>query len=198
MLFVVRFFNDRKVSAEVGVINAVEAEAPESSCHLSFNACADRIAECFAEGCADCGSCLDEYGLFGISKSCEYGFCSVFFVKGACRADSDALTAVNAGRVTEGHIVCAADRGLETSVVRADNADRLEMFTGGYAAAAEDTFVVVADHMGCGFVEFEFVHGTFICVRVVYAVFLAEGLQFAVAAPDAGKAFLVMIRKQEL
>lgn len=49
----------------------------------------------------------------------------VLFGEGTCRAGYDTLTAGNAGHFAERHLKCAADLGIETAVVCADDGDVL-------------------------------------------------------------------------
>ena len=191
------FFHYRKVGGEVGIEYLIEAEATERSGEFSGNGSTYREAEFLAESSTDGGSGLDDDVFGRIGKSgIDFGG-AVFFMESADGASEDTLAAVYAGGIGKGFAVDGADGGLYTALGNADSADFLNVVAGGDAAAAADTFAVIADDgrtdivilsLGFGAVE-----GIF-----VYAVFFAECLKFAVAASYAGGAFSVMVGEKEL
>ena len=121
---------------------------------------------------------MDNNVLGRISQSLEYLSGVVLLDQSAGRTYDGTLTAADAGDFCQIFVERAADLGIETAVVRADNADIL-LFTSGYAAAAKDTLVVVANEVQSGDVlvivglsadEF----------GLIYAVLEAQCLQLAV------------------
>ena len=116
----------------------------------------------------------------------------VLFCKSTRRADCDALSAAYAAGICQLHIERAADIGVESSLVRADDADALILFADRRAPSAKDTFIIVANQMDSGSIQV--VHWFFAVVNRVFpdVIQAAEGLQFAVAAADTGKTFPVM------
>ena len=87
---------------------------------------------------------------------------------------------------------------IETAVIRADNTDALHILACAYTAAAENTFLIIANKECCALI----VSGLGIFTRemlfVIYAVVAAELLELAVLAADAGETFSLMSGKNKL
>ena len=79
--------------------------------------------------------------------------------------------------------------GLEPTLDRPDNRYALKRITGSDTAAAEDTFIVVAVHMGGRHIDVVFVGNTLIVVLILDAVFFTKRLELTTLAADAGQAF---------
>ena len=139
---------------------------------------------------------MDDNVLGRISQRLEYLGGVVLLDQSACRADNGTLTAAHAGNFAQILIERAADRGIKAAVVRADDADEL-LFTSGYAAAAKDTLVVVADKVQGGVVFFIMGLGAGVFV-FIYAVFQTQLLQLAVVAAGAGQTLFVVVTEQQL
>ena len=122
----------------------------------------------------------------------------VFLVDGADGAGRDALSAVDAGGLSQREIEHGTDVRVETALVRADAADALAHRTGGDTAAAEDALRIVADHMRSGVVDLEDRVLACVVVLVFDAVFLAELLELTIAGTDAGQAFFSVVGEDQL
>ena len=86
---------------------------------------------------------------------------------------------------------------VKSSVVSADYTDLLHILTSSYAAAAKDTLVVVANDGNRG--KIERILGLFALeVFLVNTVLLAELLELAGGAADAGQTLSVVVGKNEL
>lgn len=87
---------------------------------------------------------------------------------------------------------------IETAVIRADNTDALHILACAYTAAAENTFLIIANKECRALI----VSGLGIFTRemlfVIYAVVAAELLELAVLAADAGETFSLMSGKNKL
>ena len=80
---------------------------------------------------------------------------------------------------------------IKSTAVRPDNRNML-VCAGCYAAAAQDALGVFAHQVKCGIIIIGVRHCTVIAVSNLNTHFLAEGLEFAVAAALAGKAAPVL------
>ena len=89
---------------------------------------------------------------------------------GAEGAVHQTLAAGYAAGLAQAHIECGTDDGGETTLIGADDADSLYLFTGSGTAAAEDTFAVVTDHVGRTLID----TGRSLLSIVVIAVFHAQ------------------------
>ena len=194
----VGFFHDGQVSTEVGIEDLVEAETAQRSSHLALGIGADGLAEFFRQSGTDSGSGLHDHILVGIGNGLGHVVDAGFLIQSAHGADSDTLTAADAGGVGQVHLEGGADVGLEAAVVGADNADALILLTGSNTATAQDALGVVADHVGSGLVDLGGVLVAGVEVLVLDTVLTAQSLQLAVAGTDAGQAGAVMIGEQQL
>lgn len=185
------FLHDSKVGAEVGVKYLVEAEHMEGCSHFAGDVCADRHTETFAEGSSDRRSCMYYNVLCRICKSLEYLSGIVALNECACRTNYGTLTAAYAGNVAEVFIERAADRCVKASVVSADNGYIL-VLTCSYAAAAEDTLVVVSYEVESRIVYLilSLLAGEFFLVN---AVLETELLKLAVIVSRAGETFFIVV-----
>ena len=96
----------------------------------------------------------------------------VFLIQSACRADCDTLAAGYTAGLAQAHLECGTDEGGETTLVGADDADSLYLFTGSGAAAAEDTLAVVADHVSRAVVDTGRSLFAIVVITVLHAQFL--------------------------
>ena len=109
--------------------------------------------------------------MFGrICDSGGYVVDAGLLIESACRADCDTLAAGYAAGLAQAHIECGTDDGGETTLIGADDADSLYLFTGSGTAAAEDTFAIVTDHVGRTLID----TGRSLLSIVVIAVFHAQ------------------------
>ena len=192
-------FHDGEVSCEVHVVYAVEAELLESCNHLTFCVSAGLIAEAFADRSAYGGCAADSNVLCGICDSVEDLLCVVLFVESTNGASNDTLTAVDTCCFSEILFECASDLCVVTAVNSTDRADTLELFTSSYAAAAEDTLVIIANDGNGGSIEVLMFLLCAVAEAILIAlIFLSEILEFAVCGTDAGEALLLVSGKNEL
>jgi hypothetical protein len=121
---------------------------------------------------------VDYNVLCRVGDSLEYLGGVVLLDKSAGGADYGTLTAAYTAYVCEILVEGAADGCIEASVVSADNAYIL-LLTSGNAAAAEDTFIVVAHEVKCR--DVLVIVGLFTGkLLLVYTVLEAQGLQLAI------------------
>lgn len=90
-----------------------------------------------------------------------------------------------------------ANMCFKAAFVGADDADSLICFASCNAAAAKDTFVVVAHHVRCGSID-AVALARADKTHAVYAVVAAKLLQFAICAAHAEQTVLVMCGKYQL
>ena len=193
----VRFFHDGHIGTEIGIVDLIEAKAAQSCDHLAFYVRADRHAKLFAERCAHSRSRLHDDDLFGIVDGIDDVLRVVLLGQSAGRAGDDALAAGNAGHFAERHLKCAADLGIETAVVCADDGDVL-LLAGCHAAAAQDALCVISFKVQRAVILLAGGNRAFIAVFAVDAHIVAELLQLAGAASLTGETFAVMHGEQEL
>ena len=192
------FFHDGKVSGEVHVVYAVEAELLESSNHLAFGVGTGFIAEAFTDGSTNGRSAADSNMLGRIGDRVEDLLGVVLFVKSANGTCNNALTAVDTRSFSELSIEERSNLGVETTVHHADRTDTLHLIAGSNAAAAEDTLVGVTNDGNGRVVDFEL----FLVVAVsklgfIAVVFLSELLEFAGGGTGAGQTLSFVSREYE-
>ena len=189
--------HNREVGGEVHVVNAVEAETLYSRDHLALDVSTRLVAEALADCSADrrCGADCDV--LLRVGDSVEHLLSVVLFVERADRAGNYTLTAADTAGLGELLLERGADVGIKSAVVSADNADALHILAGCYAAAAEDTLVVITNEERRAFVFFVFdaraVEMTFLA-----AVFVSQLLKLAGGAAHTGQTFLFVVREHQL
>ena len=148
-----RFFHDGEVGAEVGVEDAVEAQAMEGGGHpAGAILLADLMAEFLGDGGTDGRSGLDDDELALLEGAVDEVDFAVFG-ESARGADVDALAALDAGNVSEGGVLGRADNGVEATLFEAEDADSLRLFAALDAAAAEDALGGIADDARGAFVK---------------------------------------------
>ncbi|EEG32320.1 hypothetical protein CLOSTMETH_00058 [[Clostridium] methylpentosum DSM 5476] len=121
----------------------------------------------------------------------------VFFLQRAGRAVDNALAAAHAGDVAEFSVKGAADVGVKSAVVDADDAGCLGG-AGADTAPAENTFVVVAHEVVGRGIELD---ARICAVKTMldfHAVLPAEDLQLALAAARTAQASPVVVGEDEL
>lgn len=182
----------RSGGGEVDVEHLVEAEHTERREHFALGIGAYGVAELFADSGADGGRGRHNDHLFGVGYRFAHVVDLLALVQRARRAHRDALTAGDAGNVREVAFERAADMRLESAAAGRDDRDLLHALARGYAAAAENTFFIVAHEIGGGVVGFGQV-ALALESGGVAAVFVGKRLQFAVGAAHARQAFLFMV-----
>ena len=185
--------HDGKVCGEIGVKNFVKAQTAQGCGHLAFHIRADRKPEFLAQSCAYSGSGLNDYMLLRVCNGCKY-ICGVILL-GQCSGWTycDTLSAGYAGGFSQTHLKGRTNGGGEPAVVGADDADALYVLADSYTAAAEDTFAVVADHVGGRGINFRRGNLAVIISLVVHAQFVGQLLELAVSAADTGQAGTVVV-----
>ena len=169
----VGFFHDGQVSAEIGVEDLRKAQTAQRGGHLAGNAGADRHAEFFTQRSAHGGSGLHHNVLGTVSQRVPNVRDSILLGQRAHGTGGDALSAVDAGHLTQLHVEGAFDGGLETTHHGADYAHLLHVSASAHAAAAQDALVVVADDAVGAAVHFVFIASTGEAFAVLHAQFLA-------------------------
>ena len=190
------FFHDGKVSGEIHIVNAVEAELLESLNHLGLAVSTGLVAEALTDLCSYGRSCADKYVLGRICESFSYLIGIVSLVECANGTSNDTLSAVYARGLGERHLECGSDVCIKSTVVSTDNADTLNYLTSCYAAAAKDTLVVIADDGGSVVDLILVLNATKACL--VNAVLVAELLELAGCAAYAGETLAVVVGKKQL
>ena len=146
------FLHDREVGAEVDVVDALEAESAESCDHLAGDRRSDRIAELLAQGCSDSRSRLNNHVLALAERFVDLTDLGLLH-ESAGRADAHALAALDARRVRKASVLGRGDKGLEASVLKAQDAEAVRVLASRDAAAAEDALGCVADKARSQLVE---------------------------------------------
>jgi hypothetical protein len=113
------------------------------------------------------------------------------------RTNHNTLAAGNAGNLIQILLKRAADMRIEAAFIWTDDADSLPFGTGGDTAAAQDTFIVVTEHMNRAVILWIFRVYTIIFILIVHFEIFTEFLQLTVAAAYAGEAFSVMGGKDQ-
>ena len=134
--------------------------------------------------------------MFGrVGKRCPDFIGVIFLGQSTGRANDGTLSAGDTGNVIQLQAEGNVDVRVDTTKVGADDADIL-LITGSDAATAKDTFVVVSYQMSGSGIQlidrFESAERI-----LVYAIFKAELLQFAVRGTRAAQALFVMGGKNE-
>ena len=119
-------------------------------------------------------------------------------IESACRTCRDTLTTSHTARIAQSHLERGANESRKASVVWSDNPYALHLLTHCRAAAAEDTFVVVAHHMYRALVKLIFRTLSLKIILVRHAQLLAECLKLALTAAHTGETFLIMIGQEKL
>ena len=176
------FLHDCNVSGVVNVEYAIKAQTPQSGNQLALNIGADGHTELLTELYADGGSGSDDNVLRGIGNSRPNLLGIVPFGERACGADSDTLTAVDAGGFIEVHLESGSNVGLESTLVGADDGAMLIMLTYGDAAAAQYALGVIPYKVDGGIVDVG-LHGLAeLELMVLAAILLSKCLKLAVGA----------------
>ncbi len=193
----VGFLNNGQISAEVGVKHLIKTQTAQCRDHFAFHVGADRHTERFAQGRTNGGSRGHDHVLGRIRQRFPNGRGAVGVDESAGGADGNALTAGYARHVAERLIECTSNVRVDTAIVRAD--DRYVLLAAdSYAAAAQDTFVVVAYKVSGGLIQLVHRTVTVKFAAVLNAVILAHLLQLAVGGAFAGQAFLFVGREDQL
>jgi len=192
----IAFLHDREVGAEVGVIDAVEADSAQRRCHLAGDSGADRHAELFAQGSTDGRSGLYDHELVGIIQRHDDIVDVLALMQSADRAVQNALAALHAVDVREAAVVDRTDDGLEAAVDVAENAQSLDLLAGIDAASAQHALRGVADNAPAHGIKRRLGVLAFKLVLADARLF-AELLQLAVLVAYAGQAVLVVVRHDE-
>ena len=143
-----------EVSAEIRIKYFVKAKHLKRGYHLSLHACANRIPEFFAESGAYRRGCLHNHVFGGICDGCKHLVCEILFLESSGRTYGDTLAAGYAACLAQSHVECGTDIRNKTSVIGADYAYTLNTFANCHTAAAQNTFAVVAEHMGSAVVNY--------------------------------------------
>ena len=191
------FLHNGHVGAEISVEYLIKAQAAQSGNHFALYVGADGHTEFLAQSGADRRSGLNHNMLLGIGDSGDHLVDLILFTQSAGGAVYDALAAGYAGHVAQILFKGAADMGIEAAAVGADHAHEL-ILAGGHAAAAEDTLIIVANHMQGGLVQRRLGILALKGVDVLHAVVTAQLLQLAVFASHTGEALLIMGGEHQL
>ena len=189
-------FHNGKVRRHIDVEHLVETDSAERCYHFALRVRAYGETEFFAESDADRGSGDRDNVLGLIAERRNYLVGIVLLGERAYGADVDTLSASNAIDVGERSSERATDRGVETALVCADNADGLILVTSRYATTAKNALPVIADKV----IVFEFGSGRGFNARelsFVAAVFVGKLLELAISAAHARKAFLFVVGKKK-
>ena len=128
-----------------------------------------------------------------ICNGCKYLGCAVLFLKGSRRTDGNTLAAGYTGGLAKAHTEGRADFSCKAPVVGADDANPLYLAADCHAAAAENTFAVVTDHMGGRGIDLRGCGLAVIIALILYAKLSCQLLKLAVSAAYAGQAGAVMV-----
>ena len=191
-------FHDGQVRAEIGIEYFVESDPSKRCRHLAFHVCSHRIAELFSERRSDCRSGLYDHMLRLVRDRLKDIVDVALLIERSCRTCRDTLTASHTAGISQPHLERGSDKGSESSVVRSDDAHALHLLAHCGAAAAEDTFIVVAHHMYRALVQLIVRALAFKIILVCHAQLLAECLKLALSAAHAGETFLIMIGQEKL
>ena len=142
------FLHNGQIRAEVGVKHLIKAQCAQRSSHFALHIGADGITERFTQASADCRCCLHQHNLFRIGQSVEHLLSIVFLLQCSRRTYGNALAAGDTAGIAQPHLKSRRDRRLKTAIAGADHPDALRFFAHSHTAAAQNTFAVVADHMG--------------------------------------------------
>ena len=121
-----------------------------------------------------------------IVDGCQYIIDAGFFGQCPGRTYSDTLSAGYAGGFTQTHLKRRTDIRMESALVCPDNTDALYVLTNRYAAAAEDTLGVVAQHVCRGIVDTGRGLIAVVIAFILHTQFFCKLLQFTVSASYAG------------
>ena len=192
------FFHNREVGAEVRIEYAVKSQALQGRYHLARYDTARFHAQLFAERYADSRRDLADDDLVGIVDGVPYAFRIVLFANRRRRAHAGALSAVGAGYVGQILLEGRRDHGVKAAAGVTVYVHLLYVAAHADAAAAENTFILIADETGIGIVYRMGFH--FPAVEAPRADAQVGGhlLKLAVAVLLAGQTVLRMICQQEL
>ena len=124
--------------------------------------------------------------LFRICDGCQNLVHLGFLLEGTGWADCDTLAAGDTGGLAQAHVEGGADKGGKAAHVGTNDTDALYLLADCGAAAAEDTFAVVTDHVHRAVVDYGRGAFAIVITFVGNTEFLTELLQLAVSAADAG------------
>ena len=189
--------HDGDIGGSIDVEHLIGAKAAQRGDHLALDVGADGQAEALAQLGAHRRRRRDDDVLVGIGDGVPDLGGIIDLIKGADRADRNALAAVDAGRLAQRHIEGRADMGLIAALADVDDADVLVLFADGDAAAAEDALGVVAHQVRRRLLDLRLgaVAGKAVHIDIVLA---AEILQLTVGVAHAGKAVGAVVGKQQL
>ena len=124
--------------------------------------------------------------LLRVCNGCKY-ICGVILL-GQCSGWTycDTLSAGYAGGFSQTHLKGRTYGGGEPAVVGTDDADALYVLADSHTAAAEDTFAVVADHVGGRGINLGRGNLAVVISFVVHAQLVGQLLKLAVSAADTG------------
>lgn len=189
-------FHDGKVCADGGVIDPVYADPMQRSNDLAHDIGTLGHAELFAERNADCGSDLS--GDKGVLVGDSVPDLVDILLDGdrAYGADCRALTAADAGGISDGLFEGGADEHMGSAVCIVDSTDGLNLVAHPYTLAAEDALAGVAGDADGGIVPL--ILGGVGETYIGNAVTLCQLLELAAAALGAGWALNAVVCKQQL
>ena len=191
------FLHDRYVGGEVRVEHLLEAEHTESGIDLARGEFARLHAKSFAESDADGRSDLNEAGLLGVAEGGPNLGGFVVLVDCSDRAVRRALTALDAGRLSELDASCGSHNGLLAAADEFKSPHVLHLLAHFSAAAALDALVGVEDERRRGLVEIAM--DDFLRERnLADAEIGGDILKFATAGARALQAVLRVVREDKL
>ena len=192
------FLHNRQIRTEICIKHFIKADAPKSCGHLAFHICSHRISEFFTESGTHSRSGLYTDILLRIGHGVKNLVNKIFFSQSPCRTDGNTLATGYAACLTESHVKGRTNIGFKASLIGSNHADALNLFTDSHTTTAENTFAVIANHMGGRGINFAFKHLAVIFMFIGHAQIPAELLQFTVSASNAGKTFLPVIGQKKL
>ena len=194
----VSFFHNCKVRRKISVKYFVKADSSKGRNHLAFYVGADWITEFLSKTSSHRRSSLYNHMFRRICNSSQHVVCTIFFLKSSSWTYCNTLTAGYTAGFSQSHLKWGADKCGKTTHVCSDYADALYLVADCAAAAAENTFAVVANHVSCAVINSR---RGFLTVKEAFclnAQFLTKLLKLAVSAAHAGKTFSVVVGKKQL
>ena len=145
------FFHNGKVRSEVCVEHVVKAQTAEGTCELPGNYSSGLVAEFLTKSDSYRWCGLGNDDLVGIADILEETVRIIALHKSSGRAHGNALTAVGAVRVRKHIIEGGGDSRIKSTPYCTENANRLDIVTYAFAAAAEYALVHIAGNGDSGF-----------------------------------------------
>jgi hypothetical protein len=189
-------FYDSEVCRGICVKYLLETKSAKSGNHLALNVSTDRHIEALAKSRSDRGSGLNYNVLGGISKSCPNLVGIITLYKSAGGTYSGTLTAGDTGGLVKRKVERLTDAGINTTVVSADNRNKL-FLTNRNTSTAKDTLVVISYEVRGRVVKLVGRLESLECMRI-YTVLKAKLLKLAIGRTRAGETVHIVGGKNKL